>query len=220
MEKRDDEHYVSALRFDWLTPFYDLIVGLTTREKVFKKDLIKRSKFKPNHNVLDLACGTGTMTVWIKQSEPGVKVVGVDGDDKILKIARSKASTEKLDIQFKKAMSYELPYENSSFDRVVSSLFFHHLVWTNKEKTAKEIYRILKPGSELHVADWGKSKNILMRILFFFLQIFDGFENTQDNVEGKLETLFKEAGFVDVKEDASYSTMFGTMSIYSCKKPN
>ncbi len=57
-----NEKYIPALSYDWLTPFYDTAMRLTTREKVFKKALVKQAKIKANHRVLDLACGTGTLT--------------------------------------------------------------------------------------------------------------------------------------------------------------
>ena len=59
-----------------------------------------------------------------------------------------------------------LPYPAAHFDRVVSSLFFHHLTWEDKERTALELLRVLKPVAALHVADWGRADNALMRGLF------------------------------------------------------
>jgi len=71
----------------------------------------------------------------------------------------------------------------------------------------------------LHVADWGQADNLLMRGLFLLVQIVDGFENTQDNVSGKLITLFKNTGFVEVAQQRTFSTIFGTISLYSAVKP-
>ena len=122
-------------------------------------------------------------------------------------------------MQFERALSYNLPYPAAHFDRVVSSLFFHHLSWENKQRTAQELFRVLKPGAELHVADWGHASNILMRGLFVFVQLLDGFKNTQDNVSGKLVTLFEQAGFVDVTQRQTFSTIYGTMALYSAVKP-
>ena len=104
------------------------------------------------------------------------------------------------------------------FDRVLSSLFFHHLTWENKQRTARELFRVLKPGAELHVADWGYPSNALMRGLFLFIQLLDGFENTQANVEGKLIELFQETGFSNVAQRQTFNTIFGTMVLYSAVK--
>ena len=61
------------------------------------------------------------------------------------------------------------------------------------------------------MADWGRAGNMLMRGLLFFIQVLDGFENTQDNVSGKLIELFEQEGFAKVAERQSLPTIFGTM---------
>jgi len=217
--KAAKSEYVPALGFHWLTPYYDAVVGTTTRERSFKQALIQQARFAPGQQVLDLASGTGTLAIWIKQHQPQADVTGVDGDPAILSLATHKAQKANVSVQFDHALSYSLPYPAAHFDRVVSSLFFHHLSWENKERTAQELFRILKPGAELHVADWGRADNALMRGLFLFVQLLDGFKNTQDNVSGKLITLFEQAGFIEVTQRQTFSTIFGTMALYSAVKP-
>ena len=220
MQQSPESKYVPALGYHWLTPYYDAVVGTTTRERTFKQALIKQARFKPSHQVLDLACGTGTLAILIKQQEPQASVTGVDGDPSILSLASRKAQKADVLVQFDHALSFSLPYPAANFDRVVSSLFFHHLSWENKERTAQELFRVLKPGAELHVADWGRADNALMRGLFLFVQLLDGFKNTQDNVSGKLVTLFEQAGFVEVTQRQTFSTVYGTMALYSAVKPS
>lgn len=219
MKKLSEDKFVPALGYHWLTPYYDAVVGVTTREKSFKHALIKQAQFEDGQRVLDLASGTGTLTIWIKQCQPQVEVTGVDADPAIICLASSKAKKAGVSVQFDKAMSFDLPYPTAHFDRVVSSLFFHHLSWENKEKTAKELLRVLKPGGELHIADWGPASNFTMRGLFLFVQVLDGFKSTQDNVAGRLLQLFKQTGFADVKQRQTFSTVFGTMALYSAMKP-
>ena len=213
-----DSYYVPALGYHWLTPYYDVVVGATTRERIIKKALVQQARFEAGQRILDLACGTGTLAILIKCSEPEVSVVAIDGDRAILFLAEGKAKRAKVAVQFDHAYSDNLPYPNEYFDRVVSSLFFHHLSWDNKKRTTGEIYRVLKPRGELHVADWGRAGNMLMRGLFFSIQVLDGFENTQDNVSRKLIDLFEQEGFSKVVERQSFHTIFGTMALYSAVK--
>lgn len=220
MQKPSESKYVPALGFQWLTPYYDDVVGATTRERIFKHALIKQACFQPGQRALDLACGTGTLTIWIKQHQPQAEVMGVDGDPAILSLAARKAQKAGVLVQLDHALSCNLPYPAGHFDRVVSSLFFHHLSWEDKVLTAQEIFRVLKPGAELHVADWGRASNMLMRGLFLFIQLLDGFKNTQDNVSGKLITLFEQAGFIEVTQRQTFSTVYGTMALYSAVKPS
>ena len=214
-----ESKYVPALGFHWLTPFYDAVVGATTRDRRFKEALISQARFEPGHRVLDLACGTGTMAVWIKQHEPRADVTGVDADPRILSIASRKAREAGVSLSLDCAMADELPYPAANFDRVVSSLFFHHLSWANKERTARELFRVVKPGASLHIADWGRAGNIVMRGLFLSIQALDGFGNTNDNVRGRLVPLFERAGFVEVSERRTFSTIYGTMALYRAVRP-
>jgi ubiquinone/menaquinone biosynthesis C-methylase UbiE len=215
-----ESKYLPALRFHWLTPYYDNIASLTLPERRFKQALITQAQLEQGHRVLDLASGTGTLSIWIKQRQPQVEVIGVDCDPAILTLAIEKAEKANTSVQFDRAMSNCLPYPAEHFDRVFSSLFFHHLSWEVKEQTAKELFRVLKPGAELHVADWGRASNIMMRCLFFFEQLFDGFDSTQDNISGKLVTLFEQSGFAEVTQEHSFDTIFGTLALYKAIKPS
>ncbi len=220
MRQTSELKYVPALRFHWLTPYYDAIAGATIRERRFKQALIKQAHLEPGQQVLDLASGTGTLAIWIKQHQPQAKVIGVDADSAILSIAIHKAQQANVSVQFDRALSCNLPYPANYFDRVVSSLFFHHLSWEEKEQTAQELFRVLKPGAELHVADWGRAASHLMRGVFLLEQLLDGFKNTQDNVLGKLPTLFEQTGFIEVAQRETFDTVFGTMALYSATKPS
>ncbi len=217
---KDDlpEGYVPALRFSWLTAIYDPIVRWTTRESVVKNTLVEQAGLEPGMSVLDLASGTGTLAVIIKRKFPDVDVVGVDGDAKILQIAQAKADRANVKIEFDQGLATHLPYADSSYDRVFPTLFFHHLGNSDKTRAFAEIFRVLKPGGQLHVADWGKPTNVLMRLLFYSIRWLDGFANTKDNVEDQLPNLIQRAGFDGVRIDDQFSTVFGTLTIYRTSK--
>lgn len=220
MSNSGEGRYVPGLGFRWLTPAYDVIVGATTRERRFKRALIAQSGLTGGRRVLDLACGTGTLAVWIKQCHPDAEVTGFDGDTNILSIAMRKAKRAGVAVRFDYGLSDQLPYADASFDRVFSSLFFHHLSWKNKLCTTREIHRILRPGGELHVADWGRASGPVMRGAFLAIQLLDGFANTRDNVEGRLVELFQAAGFGQVSPQQTFSTVFGTMALYRAVRPS
>lgn len=208
------DRYIPALGYRSLTRFYDPVVALTTREATFKAALVQQAGIAPGHRVLDLACGTGTLALMLKRDQPGAEVTGIDGDQDVLQIARAKATASGVSIEFDQGLSYQLPYEAGRFDRVVSSLFFHHLGMAAKSATLTEIYRVLKPGGEVHIADWGKAQNLPMRLAFLGIQLLDGFETTTPNVSGRIPDLMREAGFVSVAETRCFATLFGTMSLY------
>lgn len=218
MQNKPAEGYVSALRYAPLTRFYDLVVGLTTREAVFKNALLDQAPLSNESHILDVACGTGTLIMMIKSRFPLAGVTGIDGDPAILELAQRKFERAAVSIQLDRGLSYEMPYENDRFDVVLSTLFFHHLDYAAKERTAQEIYRVLRPKGEVFIADWGKPDNLLMALLFYGVQLLDGFENTNDNRQGRIPNILAGAGFGEVVTSQTFGTIFGTLALYRGQK--
>lgn len=212
-----DKQYIPALGYNRLTFLYDPVVRLTTREAAFKSALLAQARIYLGHRVLDLACGTATLTIAIKQAYPHTTVVGIDGDPVILRQARAKAQRAGVEVQLEEGLSYALPYTDASFDRVLSSLFFHHLTRENKLRTLTEVWRVLKPGGALHVADWGTPQNAVMKIASQGIVRLDG-ATTQDNFAGLLPAFMEQAGFTDVQETRHFNSLFGTIRLHSAQK--
>jgi len=78
-------------------------------------------------------------------------------------------------VDFDESMSYSTPYPDNEFDTVFSSLFFHHLGPVKKMQTFKEIYRVMKPGGEFHICDWGRPSNPISKIASLGVRLLDGF---------------------------------------------
>ena len=116
--------FIPALRFKALTRFYDPVVRLTTRERSVKHALIESAHAPQGATVVDLGCGTGTLTVWLKQQYPSARVIGLDADPAILEFARAKADVAGVDIEFIESNASDLPFAAGTVDRIVSSLFF------------------------------------------------------------------------------------------------
>lgn len=207
--------YVHALKFKFLTPFYDSIVAATMREGKFRKKFVDSLDLQPGQKVLDIGCGTGSLLKLIKQTYPEVEVIGIDGDPEILEIAKKKAKDSNLDIRFETAMSDKLLFEDKSIDVVVSSLVFHHLTKGQKLSTLKEIHRVLKDEAPVHILDWSKPTNKLMRLLFFSIQILDGFETTKDNINGSMMVYMSVSNFKDINFHSPFNTVFGTLAVHS-----
>ena len=211
---QSSDSYIPALKFAWLTPCYDFVVATTTREKRFKRRLLQQASLQPGWDVLDLGSGTGTLALWAKQAQPAARIVGLDGDPQILEIARRKARKRRCEIEFREGLSYRLPFEDNSFDCVLSSLFFHHLVPDDKRATLVEVRRVLRPGGELHIADWGAAVGPVSRALFRAGQRLDGEANTIDHVTGRFQDYLSQAGFQQVEVRESFFTVYGVLSLF------
>ncbi len=112
-------------------------------------------------------------------------------------------------------MAFELPYPDQYFDRIFSSLMLHHLTRGNKKRTLKEVFRVLKTGGELHVADFGKPQNFIMYLISLVMRRL---EETGDNIKGLLPGMFHDAGFEKINETDRYMSIFGTISLYRAVK--
>jgi ubiquinone/menaquinone biosynthesis C-methylase UbiE len=219
LDQEHGGHYGYALRYAWLTSVYDPVVRWTCRETKFKAELVRQAGLSPGDLVLDLACGTATLTILMKESCPGADIIGLDGSEQILETARKKAAGAGVELSFFQALSYEMPFEDARFDRVVSSLLFHHLNRDHKQLTLEDVYRVLKPGGELHVADWGKAPNAFFRAAFGVVQLLDGFVTTRDSIAGMLPDYMEKAGFNQVAETSRVLTPLGSVSLYKAVKP-
>jgi SAM-dependent methyltransferase len=210
--------FLPALAHGRLTPFYDPIVRITTREYRFKRKLIVQATLAKGQSVLDLGCGTGTLSLFIKLACPGVHLKGCDADPAVLARAESKALAKGLAIEFDHAFSDSLPYGEGKFDRVFSTLMFHHLEPIGKIATIKEILRVLKPGGEFHLADYGFPKGGLQARLSNIVKAIDGERTTASNFRGELKGLIEEGGFSKVERTGYVKTVLGTIRLFRAVK--
>lgn len=210
--------FIPSLKFHWLTPFYDPLVDLSGRVKNIRKAQLVQANIGNDNMVLDFGCGIATLTIMAKNKFPQARMHGIDIDPSVLEIARNKAKNNEYNIFLKTYGGISLPYDNIMFERVLSSFVFHHLNRSQKIRALKEIYRVLKINGELHIADFGKAKNIFIRLVFLPIQFFDGFINTNDNIKGFFPEIIKQAGFDKVFECQRINTLVGNVSLYKAIK--
>lgn len=205
--------YLPALRFRALTPLFDAVVRATTREEVFKGALLRGAGLRPGDAVLDLGAGTGTLAIGTKRLEPECSVVGLDADPEIVGIAEEKAAAAGAEVSFDRGSATDLPYPDGSFDHVLSTLFFHHLMPGDREVALREVARVLKPGGRLHIADFTRGADPLQRLLAWQVRLFDGRERTREIFIGRLSELVEGAGFREVVEERLLRTPLGTLAV-------
>ena len=214
MTNHQNDQFIPALGSDLLTPLYDPLLWFM-REKRFKGDLIEQAKITDGNRVLDVGCGTGTLAIMTKRIHPDAEVVGIDADSKILGIARDKAAKAGINVTLDQGMADQLPYADSSFDRVLSSLFLHHLSTENKERTLREVFRVLRSDGRFDVIDFGPPRTLYSRVL---ARLTAKSEEVAVNVKGLLPEMFREAGFEKVAETKQFMTVAGALSFYQGTK--
>ncbi len=208
--------YVPALLHRRLTPAYDLFARALLREGRLKRELVARARIGPGQRVLDLGAGTGTLAIMVKRAHPAARVTGLDADPAILVIARDKAARAGADVAFDLGDAAALPYPDGSFDRILSSLVMSVLAMEQKRLAVREAHRVLRPGGEFFIGDFGAPHTRWGR---FVTPLVRRFEPIRGNLEGLLPLILRDGGFDSVVEARRIVTLLGTLSIVSGRRP-
>jgi SAM-dependent methyltransferase len=209
LQKRE---FLPAAGKDWLLPLYDPFVKLLGGDAIRKK-MIRLAELQAGQKVLEIGCGTGEVLLAIKRAHPAVEVTGLDPDPKALDRANRKSVSNKASMQLDQGFSDHLPYEDESFDRVVSSFMFHHLNVDERLKTLQEARRVLKSDGAFHLVDFehshGKGR---------LADLFHHHERLKDNSSERILTLLKEAGFSDVRTESNARLLVFPVAFYKARK--
>lgn len=155
-EHAADRSYLPAMGQDRLLPFYDLLTVLAGARRAHAR-LLDGAGLAAGQDVLEIGCGTGNLTLAAKRRRPDATVTGLDPDPRALDGAARKATRAGLDVQFVRGFADALPMADGSVDRVLSSMMLHHLEPDEKDSALREALRVLRPGGELHLLDFGGS---------------------------------------------------------------
>ncbi len=171
--------------------------------------VVEMAKLKAGDKVLDVGCGTGNLTLTAKKYVGASgSVYGIDASPEMIAEARKKATHNGMEASFDVELIEKLPYPDATFDVVISRLVIHHLPDDLKRRGFAEIFRVLKPGGHLFVADFNPPANPVLAHLILALV---GHQMMQANTRN-LPPLLKEAGFVEVASGPTRSVFLGFVS--------
>ena len=215
-----EQEFTPALGRPELTGSYDRAIRLWTRERVWRTALLEQLAPKSDDSLVDVGCGTGTFAIMLKHRAPGATVVGLDPDSAILEIAAAKAAHAGVEIEWRKGFARDAAQFPSAFDKAVSSLVFHQVPIAEKRAGISAMMTTVRPGGEVHIADYARQDGWLMRRLFGIFQRLDGYENTQLNADGAIEQLLGEAATGSGDALRIVRTPTGAIRRFRAVKPN
>lgn len=210
--------YIPALGYSGLTPLYDIVVGIATRGRVWRKRLLDQLDPQDEEAILDVGCGTGTFAIMCKQRSPGARIRGLDPDPDALAIAASKARRAGVEVEWVRGYAHDAAGFEGSFDKAVSSLLFHQVQSEDKRTGVEAMLRAVRPGGEIHIADYCRQPDRLMRNLFRIIQNLDGHETTQPNADGMIERLLADQAKAEVLPASVIRTPTGSISLFALTK--
>lgn len=144
---------------------------------------------RPGERFLDVGCGTGyLMRILSPVAGPKGQVVGVDPSPEMIAHARRRAQAN---CEFEVAEAHKLPFPDASFDGVVSSLAVHHVPEESRQTALREMFRVLKPGGRVVIAELRPPANPLLRGLVSLVAA----PAVQGDPYDMFRTLVPEAGF-------------------------
>lgn len=208
-----EETFVPAAGIGAFTRFYDLAIDIFSGERLLRQGMIEgvtgAAHDLESPRILEIGCGTGSLSIALAEALPDAEVVGVDIDPKALAIAESKSGAK--NVKWLRGSATDLPVEHESFDIVAISLVMHHLMPPQQPAALEQARLALKAGGELHVIDFGRPRGLLPRLGSPVLALIDGRENTGPIFRGELPELIDAAGFVDRELKQRFGTPVGTI---------
>lgn len=203
--------YLPAAGRDFLLPLYDPLTKLLGAGRLMQA-LLAQADLQPRQMVLDVGCGTGTLAVLIKQTHPDIDVTGLDPDPLALARAARKAERAGAQVRFDRGFADALDYGDGTFDRVFSSMMFHHLGREARSRMLENVRRVLKPGGRLEFLDFaGGAHNFLGQVLHG--------RHLRASAEERLLGRMSDAGLVGARRVATRGTLLGAIAYYQAAAP-
>lgn len=164
----DEKKNIGSL-FDRIAGRYDKFNHVMSMnfDKSWRKKAIKA--LKPVGDLLDVAIGTGDLTIEILNRGKAQRVVGLDLSREMMKVGEQKMAELGYSdrVRFDYGSALEMPYDNEEFDAVTCAYGVRN--FSDLDKGLREMYRVLRPGGQLVILEFSYPGNPLIRWVYDFL---------------------------------------------------
>ena len=165
---KEKESLVAGV-FHSVASSYDVMNDLMSMgvHRMWKRFAIELSAVRRGHKVLDIAGGTGDLTLKFSRIVgDGGKVVLADINDSMLKVGRDKLADSGAvgNIEYVQANAESLPFPDNTFDCITIAFGLRNV--TDKDKALRSMLRVLKPGGRLLVLEFSKTNSPALTKLY------------------------------------------------------
>ena len=230
----DNASRANAIRdmFSAIAPRYDFLNRLLSLgiDRGWRRTLTRIALKNDTAAILDVACGTGDVSLSLRQKAPAARIVGLDFSQAMLDLAAVKIENEQADIELVAASAEELPFPDTDFNLLTIAFGIRNVV--DKKKALGEFYRVLKPQGRLAVLEFSQPDYTWLRLLynFYFFKILpligglfakrSAYRYLPDSVarfpsRDEFVSWLKDAGFTDCRY---HSLTFGIATLYLAEK--
>jgi demethylmenaquinone methyltransferase/2-methoxy-6-polyprenyl-1,4-benzoquinol methylase len=233
-----DEERIGMVKeiFSTITGKYDFLNHFLSlrRDVAWRRFTIKKMRFFKTNRFLDVACGTGDLSIGAALKYPEVRVVGVDFVLEMIKAGKEKV--EKKDLYEKITLMHgdalALPSHDNSFD--VTGMAFGIRNIPDRKQALQEMLRVTVPGGQVMILEMTFIRNRLFKLLYYvylnymlplFARVFStnpaAYHYLADSIMNfpspdEFAKLMEEAGMTEVEK---YPLTFGITWLHIGKKP-
>lgn len=193
-----DIDQVMKSEMEKIAPTYDAYMRKMTfgREAALREMTVRLAQVKPGDSVLEVGCGTGSLTLAAKrQAGPSGMVAGIDIIPVMIELSQRKAEQAREEIIFQNGSVTGIPFPDNQFDVVMGSFMIFHMSEDTRRKGIAEIYRVLKPRGRLLLLDLAMPKPWLQRAIAQRIIFRGGLEHDLQ----ELVPLLESSGFTGIE---------------------
>jgi ubiquinone/menaquinone biosynthesis C-methylase UbiE len=201
--------------YDLFAPFYDAFIRMHSRrdEDDTREFLVDASFLEgmPAPRILDVCCGTGSVTLAFGRRYPGAMTVGYDFSGGMLRKAMEKNVTGR--VRFVEGDAAFLPFADDSFDAVTCSHALYELKGESRKKTLLEMKRVVRPDGIVLLMEHEVPRHPFVKLFFYIRMLAMGADDAREFVRGGVDSVNKIFPRVSLSHSKT-----GKSRLMSCRK--
>lgn len=166
-----DKERIGMVReiFSTITGKYDFLNHLLSlrRDVAWRRFATKKMRFIKTNRYLDVACGTGDLSIAAALEHPHISVAGIDFVGEMLQVGKSKIENKNMTgkVMLMQGDALCIPFDDNTFD--VTGIAFGIRNIPNREQALKEMLRVTVPGGQIMILEMTFIQNRFFKFIYY-----------------------------------------------------